>query len=152
MEKYDKSCPFCGSKDLEEDSWDGVPYALICQDCGAIFTHADVHSYEDLARAWNRRYRPITGDYEFAITIENNYDKDFAKDLAKETAEHLNFFVGKVIKPREHVEAQRLIEDILDTLIEVGNGTTDKMLHEAADKLFEVRRLLFGIKPNGQYE
>ena len=35
-----------------------------------------------------------------------------------------------------------LIEDILDTLIEVGNGTTDEMLHEAADELFRVRDLL----------
>ena len=35
-----------------------------------------------------------------------------------------------------------LIEDILDTLIEVGNGTTDEMLHEAANKLFKVRDLL----------
>ena len=35
-----------------------------------------------------------------------------------------------------------LIEDVLDTLIEVGNGTTDEMLHEAADKLFMVRDLL----------
>ena len=35
-----------------------------------------------------------------------------------------------------------LIEDVLDTLIEVGNGTTDEMLHEAANKLFRVRDLL----------
>ena len=35
-----------------------------------------------------------------------------------------------------------LIEDILDTLIEVGNGTTDEMLHEAANELFRVRDLL----------
>lgn len=35
-----------------------------------------------------------------------------------------------------------LIEDILDTLIEIGNGTTDEMLHEAADELFRVRDLL----------
>ena len=35
-----------------------------------------------------------------------------------------------------------LIEDVLDTLIEVGNGTTDEMLHEAADELFRVRDLL----------
>ena len=35
-----------------------------------------------------------------------------------------------------------LIEDVLDTLIEVGNGTTDEMLHEAADELFRARDLL----------
>lgn len=36
-------------------------------------------------------------------------------------------------------DAHELIEEVLDTLIEVGNGTTDEMLHEAADKLFVVR-------------
>ena len=39
-------------------------------------------------------------------------------------------------------EVLGLIEDVLDTLIEVGNGTTDEMLHEAANKLFMVRDLL----------
>lgn len=34
------------------------------------------------------------------------------------------------------------IEDVLDTLLEVGNGVTDEMLHEAADKLFKVRNLV----------
>ena len=36
-------------------------------------------------------------------------------------------------------EARSILEDVLDTLIEVGNGTTDEMLHEAADKLFRFR-------------
>lgn len=35
-----------------------------------------------------------------------------------------------------------LIEDVLDTLIEAGNGVTNEMLHEAADKLFRVRDIL----------
>lgn len=36
-------------------------------------------------------------------------------------------------------EAEIILEDIIDTLIEVGNGTTDKQLHEAADKLLNFR-------------
>lgn len=36
-------------------------------------------------------------------------------------------------------EAHGLLEDVLDTLVEVGNGVTDEMLHEAADKLFKFR-------------
>lgn len=38
--------------------------------------------------------------------------------------------------------AAAMIESVLDTLVEVGNGVTDEMLHEAADKLFSVRDLL----------
>ena len=45
-----------------------------------------------------------------------------------------------------------LIEDVLDTLTEVGNGVTDKHLHEAADKLFKARDLLDKIElPPPQY-
>ena len=36
-------------------------------------------------------------------------------------------------------EAIVILEDVLDTLVEVGNGVTDKMLHEACDKLFNFR-------------
>lgn len=36
-------------------------------------------------------------------------------------------------------EAVEIIEDVLDTLIEVGNGTTDEELHRACDKLFKFR-------------
>ena len=35
-----------------------------------------------------------------------------------------------------------LLEDVLDTLVEVGNGVTDEQLHEAADKLFKVRDIM----------
>jgi proline dehydrogenase len=38
-----------------------------------------------------------------------------------------------------HLEASEIIEDVLDTLVEVGNGATDKMLHEAGAKLFKFR-------------
>ena len=37
-----------------------------------------------------------------------------------------------------------LIEDVLDTLTEVGNGVTDEQLHKAADKLFKARDILSG--------
>jgi hypothetical protein len=36
-------------------------------------------------------------------------------------------------------EATILYEDVLDVLTEVGNGTTDDMLHEALNKLFRIR-------------
>jgi len=36
-------------------------------------------------------------------------------------------------------DAVCIIEDVLDTLVEVGNGVTDEMLHEAADLLFVFR-------------
>lgn len=36
-------------------------------------------------------------------------------------------------------EATVILEDVIDTLIEVGNGTTEKQLHEAADKLLNFR-------------
>lgn len=42
----------------------------------------------------------------------------------------------------EEGEEMLLIEDVLDTLIEVGNGVTDEALHECADKLFRVRDIL----------
>lgn len=48
-------------------------------------------------------------------------------------------------------EACNLIEDVLDTLVEVGNGTTDKMLHDAADLLFVFRDRYFrdSRRPDG---
>jgi len=36
-------------------------------------------------------------------------------------------------------EARIILEDVIDTLIEVGNGTTDEQLHQAADKLLNFR-------------
>lgn len=46
---------------------------------------------------------------------------------------------------QEEKRAFTLLEDVLDTLVEVGNGVSDKDLHEAAAKLFEARKLLRGI-------
>ena len=36
-------------------------------------------------------------------------------------------------------DAALIIESVLDTLVEVGNGVTDEHLHAAADKLFKFR-------------
>jgi hypothetical protein len=36
-------------------------------------------------------------------------------------------------------EASIILENIIDTLIEVGNGVTDEDLHEAADQLLKFR-------------
>lgn len=36
-------------------------------------------------------------------------------------------------------EAHKIIEDVLDVLVEVGNGTTDEQLREACDKLFKFK-------------
>jgi hypothetical protein len=36
-------------------------------------------------------------------------------------------------------EATTILEDVLDTLVEVGNGTTEEHLKEACDKLFKFR-------------
>ena len=38
-----------------------------------------------------------------------------------------------------------LLEESLDTLVEVGNGDLTEFLHEAAEYLFVVRRILFGV-------
>ena len=40
-------------------------------------------------------------------------------------------------------EAVIIIEEVLDTLIEVGNGVTDEHLHDAADKLLDFRDNFF---------
>jgi hypothetical protein len=45
-------------------------------------------------------------------------------------------------------EASEILEDVIDTLIEVGNGVTDKMLHEAADKLLRFRDQYFDVINN----
>jgi len=44
----------------------------------------------------------------------------------------------------DYSEASIIIEDVLDTLIEVGNGTTQEHLKEACTKLFKFRDEFFG--------
>ena len=52
----------------------------------------------------------------------------------------------KTLKPKvykgEIGEAMENIEDVLDTLTEVGNGATDEDLWKAREKLFEARDLI----------
>ena len=40
-------------------------------------------------------------------------------------------------------DAKLIIEEVIDTLVEVGNGTTDEQLHKACDYLLSLRDLLF---------
>lgn len=42
-------------------------------------------------------------------------------------------------------EAAEILEDVLDVLVEVGNGTTDEQLQEACDKLFKFRDGYFNL-------
>jgi len=53
-------------------------------------------------------------------------------------------------------EAAIIIEEVLDTLVEVGNGTTQHDLHEAADQLFRFRNEWFNkievwVEPEEDY-
>lgn len=50
----------------------------------------------------------------------------------------------RFLDAQNNSHAMNLIESVLDTLVEVGNGTTDEMLHEAAEKMFQVRDMLEG--------
>ena len=49
---------------------------------------------------------------------------------------------GREIQKDDINTAFGIIEDVLNDLIEVGNGTTNKMLHADADKLFGLRYFL----------
>ncbi len=49
------------------------------------------------------------------------------------------------ISDRDKGKVSFLLEESLDTLVEVGNGDLTESLHEAADYLFVVRRILFDI-------
>ena len=43
-------------------------------------------------------------------------------------------------------EASFILEEVLDSLIEVGNGITDEDLHKSADDLLQFRDYWFNIK------
>lgn len=71
-------------------------------------------------------------------------------DLALWSDKHGLWCSGDHFKDRSRFveitdDALSLIEDVLDTLIEVGNGTSEDELHEAADKMFDLRDM---ITPN----
>lgn len=40
-------------------------------------------------------------------------------------------------------DAKLIIEEVIDTIVEVGNGTTDEQLHKACDYLLSLRDLWF---------
>ena len=44
-------------------------------------------------------------------------------------------------------EARTIIEEVIDTLIEVGNGVTDQDLHKECDKLLSFRNEYFNKLP-----
>ena len=83
--------------------------------------------------------------------IEKLTDEQIKKAL-KEYSERYNLtytgkqakvvldFINRLQAGNERVG--ELIEDVLDTLTEVGNGVTDEQLHKAADKLFKARDVL----------
>jgi len=59
--------------------------------------------------------------------------------------EHLDSLKRIMVKENTitNSEASILLETVLDTLVEVGNGVTDENLHEAADQLFKFRDYWF---------
>ncbi len=50
-------------------------------------------------------------------------------------------------KRMDYREASEIIEDVLDALVEVGNGVSDSDLHDVADKLFKFRDNYLNIAP-----
>ena len=60
---------------------------------------------------------------------------------------------GRVIRNTEVDAALRVIEEALDTLMNVGNGVSDAMLHETADRIFGLRYFFLKLfKPNELFE
>lgn len=51
--------------------------------------------------------------------------------------------MGKQVKKISREDACEILETVLDTLVEVGNGISDEDLHNAADMLFEFRDCYF---------
>lgn len=50
-------------------------------------------------------------------------------------------------------ESSFLLEEVIDTLIEVGNGVTDEQLHESADYLLYFRDFYFkNSRPTNDFE
>lgn len=59
---------------------------------------------------------------------------------------------GREIQKEDINTAFGIIQDVLDDLIEAGNGTSDKMLHADADKLFGLRYFLTWLFRQGDLE
>ena len=52
-----------------------------------------------------------------------------------------NMCTEEIEKYKASKSAEDLLEDVIDTLCEVGNGVDDEMLHDAANRLFAFRDL-----------
>ena len=143
-----------------------------CPQCGKLFdTVDDEYSFEgdlEYFNEWLEEYTVLDLDDEIEQIEGNRFkyeayapDGDLCPCCEKENGSSSIVYIPKKTRKREQgtkrilsalkytddidapaKEVFGLIEDVLDTLIEVGNGTTDEMLHEAADKLFRVRDLL----------
>jgi hypothetical protein len=60
---------------------------------------------------------------------------------------------GRVIKNTEVDAALRVIEEALDTLTNVGNGVSNAMLHETANRIFGLRYFFLKLfKPDDLFE
>ena len=111
----------------------------------------------EIQEAKNLRW--LAFQFQFTERPEDDTDKlcnaihVYAEDGAKKIdaqAQIIKMMEDQDVRKTVYTDVFGLIEDILDVLIEVGNGTTDEMLHVAADKLFMVRGLLKGeVKPDG---
>ena len=79
---------------------------------------------------------------EDTLSLINERDQEIEKLLEY----IINGKGGRVIQNSDLIKAFGIIEEVIDTLIEVGNGTTDEMLHTEADKMFGLRyfmRMMF---------
>lgn len=78
------------------------------------------------------------------IDIMNESDKKFS-ELVRNYRE-MQEMIRKKIDNKEKLtieDAAFILEDVIDTLCQVGNGVTHEHLHEAADYLFAFRDLWF---------
>jgi hypothetical protein len=89
---------------------------------------------------------------DFQVCHFNTYDEAVALIDKLKEEEKVNLIIDEEIFDFDIVdknivevsdisdsEASIILETVLDTLIEVGNGTTDRQLHEQCDQLFKFR-------------
>jgi hypothetical protein len=113
-------------------------------------TRIDLDELERLARAatpgpWQAAGYSVTHEYKPGVSeavavshIARPHDAAFIAAANPETV------LALIRIAKAASEACSRLEDPVDTLIEVGNGTTDEMLHKAADDLLSVRDSLRG--------
>lgn len=93
------------------------------------------------------------------IAGQHRLIEDAKAELAKQNREIgrlMEYVLGRgsrVIRNTEVDAAQRVIEEALDTLTNVGNGVSNAMLHETADRLFGLRYFFLKLfKPDDLFE